>query len=109
MATPPALAAEERTESRKGSKRLPEGLVSAYMFSNEQPTLSLEVNRLALQGLAGLGGKNTMVLLSVGSRVAVKAQIRHVQYNPISGKVAHLDFYVVGKTRSQSRISSLRP
>jgi len=92
----PELAAEERAESRKQLRRLPERLISANMFSDEQPTLSLEVNWLALQGVVAHGAKNTIVLLSVGTRPAVRALIRHVQYNPISGKIAHLDFYLVG-------------
>lgn len=109
MGNHPALAAEERTESRHRSRRLLESLVPAYMFSHEQPTLSLEVNRLALQKLGAQGAENTTVLLSVGSRAAVQALIRHVQFNPISGKIAHLDFYVVGTTGGQApRSNALR-
>ena len=100
MGNHPVLASEERTEPRNGSRRVLDSLVSAYLFSHEEPTLSLEVSRLALQRLAGLGPENSMVLLSVGSRVAVQAQIRHMQYDPISGKVAHLDFYAVAATGS---------
>ena len=100
MGIHPALAAEERAESRKQLRRLPDSLVPANMFGREQPTLSLEVDRLALQSLVAKGAENTVVLLTVGGRAAVQALIRHVQYNPISGKVAHLDFYLVAAAQS---------
>ena len=102
MGNHPALSAEERTESRKQLRRLPDRLVPANLFGHEQPTLSLEVNRLALQKLVAHGAENTIVLLSVGSRAAVRALIRHVQYNTISGKIAHLDFYLVGTAEGPS-------
>jgi ribosomal protein L25 (general stress protein Ctc) len=107
MGNHPALAAEETVESRKQLRRLPDSLVLANMFGHEEQTLSLEVSRLALQTLAPHGAENTIVLLSVGSRTAVQVLIRHDQYNPISGKIAHLDFYVVGTSGGQTPMSDL--
>lgn len=96
MVKHPVLAAEERSESRNQSRRLPERLVSANLFGAEQQTLSLEVNRLELQRAVANGAENAIVLLSVGSRTAVRALIRHVQYHRVSGRIMHLDFYLVG-------------
>lgn len=93
------LAVEERSIAGKQVKQLrKKGFVPANMFGHNQPSLSVQVNRLVLQKLLSHGGKNAVLMLKVGDRPGVPVLMRHVQYNPISGAIEHVDFYMVNAT-----------
>ncbi len=102
------LAVEERVVSGKQVRQLRKrDIVPANMLGHDRPSVSLQVNRLVLQKVLARGGKNVILMLKVGDQPAVPVQMRHVQYNPISGGVEHVDFYMVNATeklRTQIRL-----
>ena len=65
------------------------------MFGHDQPSTSLQVDRLTLQKLLANGGKNVILQLKVGDRPGVPALIKTVQHHVVSGAIDHVDFYLV--------------
>lgn len=93
------LAVEERAVSGKRVKRLrQQGIVPANMFGRNQPSVSLQVNSLALQKLLSHGGSKVILLLKVGDQAPVQALIKEVDRNPRGGEITHVDFYRVAAT-----------
>ncbi len=91
------LAVEERIVSGTAQARRlrQQGMVPANMFGRHLPSVSLQVNSVALQKLLGLGGSKVILLLKVGDQPAVQALIKEVQHNPRGGAITHVDFYRV--------------
>lgn len=93
------LAVEERAVSGKQVKRLREqGIVPANMYGRNQPSVSLQVNKLVLQKLLSSGGTKVILLLKVGNQPSVQALIKQVHHNPRGGDIFHVDFYRVAAT-----------
>jgi len=102
------LAVEKRAVLGKQVKLLrKKGIVPANMFGHDQPSVSLQVDRLTVQKLLARGGKNVILLLKFADRPAVPALIKNVQRGAVSGAIDHVDFYVVNATeklRTQIRL-----
>jgi len=65
------------------------------MYGHHQPSVSMQASGLALQKLLSQGGKNAVFLVKVGNQAPIPALIKQLQRNPVSGQLAHVDFYQV--------------
>ncbi len=96
MTTQLELAVQERAVSGKQVKQLrKKGIVPANMFGHDQPSVSLQVNKLVLQKVLAHGGKAAILLLKVDDRAGIPVLIKNVQHHVVSGEIDHVDFYRV--------------
>ncbi len=96
------LNARSRTESGKGfSKRLrSEGRLPAVMYDGEAKAVMLDINELEFSKLHHLITESTLVMLDVDGKKKVEVFVKDTQYDIISNRITHVDFYEVaqGKT-----------
>ncbi len=91
------LVAELRVASgTSNARRLrQQGVVPCNMYGHHQPSVSMQASSLALQKLLSHGGKNAVFLVKVGDQAPIQALIKQLQRDPVSGQLAHVDFYQV--------------
>ena len=94
------LAVDERAVSASEVRRLRrEGIVPANMYGHNQSSVPLQVDGKVLERLLERGGSKGILLLKIGDQPAVQALIKKVDYNPISSKPTHVEFYRVSATQ----------
>ena len=97
MAKQAELAVSPREVTGKATKRLRKaGVIPANIFGHGEPSQSVQVERTAFDELRrGHGATGVIALKVAGTKQAETALIRHVQHEPRSGKVLHIDFFRV--------------
>lgn len=97
MAKQAELAVSPREVTGKATKRLRKaGVIPANIFGRGEPSQSVQVEKLAFDELRRSHHATGVVSLKIeGAKKAQTALIRHVQREPRSGKVLHIDFFRV--------------
>lgn len=97
MAKQVELAISPREVTGKATKRLRKvGVIPANIFGRGEPSQSVQVERTAFEDLRR--HHNATGVISLKSADAKKGQtalIRHVQHDPRTGRVLHIDFFRV--------------
>lgn len=97
MAKPTELAVSPREVTGKATKRLRHaGIIPANIFGRGDPPQAVQLEALAFEGLRrGHHAAGVIALRLPDSKKTQTALIRHVQRDPRSGNVIHIDFFRV--------------
>lgn len=97
MAKPTELAVSPREITGKATKRLRRaGIIPANIFGRGEPSQMVQLDALAFEGLRRTHHATGIIALQLpGSKRTQTALIRHVQHDPRSGRVLHIDFFRV--------------
>lgn len=97
MAKPTELAVSPREITGKATKRLRHaGIIPANIFGRGEPSQAVQLEALAFEGLRrGHHATGVIALRLPNSKKTQTALIRHVQRDPRSGKIVHIDFFRV--------------
>ena len=93
----------ERTGTGFARKLRREGCVPAVLYGLKQETLHLQVKEKDFELVLRSGGENAVIDLKVtGSGDSTFAVIKDRQFDPVWGKLLHIDFYRVSMTEKLS-------
>ena len=93
MAEQAELLIAPRTVTGKASKRLRKaGIIPANISGHNQPSQAVQIDAQAFERLRKAHATKGILLLKLGSAVPQMALIRQVEYNPINGKILHVNF-----------------
>ena len=108
MAKPTELAVSPREATGKAAKRLRNtGIIPANIFGHGETPQAVQLEAVAFEGLRRGHHATSMISLKVaGTKKAETALIRHVQRDPLSGKILHIDFLRVS---TRDRIAAKVP
>ncbi|MDQ6662253.1 MAG: 50S ribosomal protein L25 [Chloroflexota bacterium] len=96
MAQKTELQVTRREMMGKAAKRLrKQGIIPANIFGHKQESEAVQVDAKVFDGLRRSHSAAGMITLKMDNAPAQTALIRHVQHDPRSGKVIHIDFYRV--------------
>ncbi len=97
MAKPTELAVSPREITGKATKRLRKaGIIPANIFGRGEPSQAVQIEILAFEGLRRDHHATGVIALQMqNTKKTQTALIRHVQRDPRSGKVLHIDFFRV--------------
>jgi large subunit ribosomal protein L25 len=100
MAQEIELQISPRVVLGKATKRLrKQGIIPANIFGHKEESQAVQVEELAFEGLRRTNRtKSILTLRMPGNRRTQTALIRHIQRDPRSGKILHIDFYRVSLT-----------
>jgi large subunit ribosomal protein L25 len=100
MAQDTELQVSPRTVTGKATKRLRKaGIIPANIFGHKEPSQAVQVEALAYERLRRAHRTSSVLSLRMpGNRRAQTALVRHVQRDPRTGKILHIDFYRVSLT-----------
>ena len=110
MAQEIELQISPRVVMGKATKRLrKQGIIPANIFGHKEESQAVQIEELAFEGLRRTHRmKGILTLRMPGNRRAQTALIRHIQRDPRSGKILHIDFYRVSLTERITIKVSLR-
>ena len=87
------LIAEKREKLGKAAKSLRnDGKVPASIFGKGMETVAVAIDGIAVKKAFDLAGETTLLDVKVGSD-SYKTLFKEVQYDPISGRIIHANFY----------------
>jgi large subunit ribosomal protein L25 len=93
MAEKTVLDVAPRTTFGKASKRLRrEGIVPANIYGHKKESTPIQVDALAFDHLRRQHGLSQIVSLNLPGSVAENVLVRHIQRDPVTGKIVHVDF-----------------
>ena len=97
MAQQVELQIAEREITGKATKRLRKvGIIPANIFGHKEPSQAVQVDAVSFERLQRSHGARGVIGLRIPGRRAVQtALVRHVQRDPRTGKVIHVDFFRV--------------
>lgn len=106
MAKQTTLEVKPRTVLGKSTKHLrKEGLIPANIYGHKEAPLPLQVDEIEFARLQRAHGARNVVSLHLPDDKTETVLIRHVQHNPVSGKILHVDFTRVSlRERIESKI-----
>jgi large subunit ribosomal protein L25 len=95
MAEKMELAVSRREAMGKAAKRLRKaGIIPANIFGHHEPSLAIQLDAVAFEKLRRSHGARGIISLHIaGDRHPHTALIRHVERDPISDKILHIDFF----------------
>jgi large subunit ribosomal protein L25 len=93
------LEAEVREKAGKGIARglRREGFIPAVLYGIKEKTVSLQVNEKDFENVKRDGGEHAVIDLRVG-HAATPAVVKEEQFDPVLGKLLHVDFLRVSLT-----------
>lgn len=95
------LAVKSRTaEDAKPAKIRKRGLIPAVIYGADFTSTSLTVKKADLAKVYQQVGESNLINLEIDNKETVKAIIKEVQRNRISGDIQHVDFYVVNMKKT---------
>ena len=87
------FAAERRTVMRKKVKQLrQQGLIPANIFGRHRASLPIQINELEFSRFLRRHAPTTLIRLTLSDGVADTALLRHVEHDPRTGDIVHVDF-----------------
>jgi large subunit ribosomal protein L25 len=87
------FAAERRTVMRKKVKRLrQQGLIPANIFGRHRASLPIQINGLEFNRFLRRHAPTTLIRLTLSDGVVDTALVRHVEHDPRTGDIVHVDF-----------------
>jgi large subunit ribosomal protein L25 len=91
------LQVARRETLGKAAKRLRKaGIIPANIFGHHQDSMAIQLDALAFERLRRSHGTRGIIALKIpGQRKAETALIRHMERDPISGQILHIDFFRV--------------
>jgi large subunit ribosomal protein L25 len=93
MAEITVLDVAPRTVFGKASKRLrKEGIVPANIYGHKKESTPIQVDALAFDHLRRQHGLSQIVSLNLSGSAAENVLVRHIQRDPVTGKILHVDF-----------------
>ncbi len=94
------LEISPREVKGKATKRLRKvGIIPANIYGHKEASQAIQVEAIAFEALRRAHRTKSVLSLSLpGSKHAQTALIRHVQRDPRSGKILHIDFFRVSLT-----------
>src|SRR5947209_7406295 len=93
MADQATLQAEKRTVMGKAVKRLrKEGLIPANVANNDGAPTAIQIDRHELERFMKTHGRTTLIRLTITGAPEQTTMIAHVQREPVSGQIQHVDF-----------------
>lgn len=93
MAERTALDVAPRTIFGKTSKRLrKEGIVPANIYGHKKESTPIQVDALAFDHLRRQHGLSQIISLNLPGSAAENVLVRHIQRDPVTGKILHVDF-----------------
>src|SRR6266567_2186979 len=97
MAQQTELEISRREIMGKATKRLRKaGIIPANIFGHQEPSLAVQVDAVTFERLRRSHGARNIISLRMPDSESVQtALIRHVQHNPRTGKITHVDFFRV--------------
>jgi large subunit ribosomal protein L25 len=97
MAQQVELQIARREITGKATKRLRKvGIIPANIFGHKEPSQAVQVDAVSFERLQrSHGARGIIGLRMTDSRGVQTALVRHVQRNPRTGKVIHVDFFRV--------------
>lgn len=97
MAKQTELAVSPREITGKATKKLRRaGIIPANIFGRGEASQAIQLENLAFEGLRrGHHATGVIALKMEGTKKAQTALIRHVQREPRSGRILHIDFFRV--------------
>jgi large subunit ribosomal protein L25 len=97
MATQTEMAINYREVMGKATKRLRKvGIIPANIFGHKEPSQAVQLDAIDFDRLRRSHAVTGIIALRLpDSRSVQTALIRHVQHDPRSGKVIHIDFFRV--------------
>ena len=102
MAQQEELQIDRREITGKATKRLRKvGIIPANIFGHKEPSEAVQVDAVSFERLQRSHGARGIIGLRMdGSRGVQTALVRHIQRDPRSGKVIHVDFFRVSMNES---------
>lgn len=85
------LEAETRNPSQKSRLLRTSGRIPAVYYGGGKPTLSLQLPYQQFRKVFNKAGENTIIELSIEGKTH-PVLVHDVQYDPITDKIAHIDF-----------------
>jgi len=97
MAQQAELEVSRREIMGKATKRLRKaGIIPANIFGHKEPSLAVQINGITFERLRRSHGARNIIALHIpGMTNPQTALIRHVQRDPRTGKIIHVDFFRV--------------
>jgi large subunit ribosomal protein L25 len=75
-----------------------EGKIPAVLYGPKDASVSIELLRTEIESLIQKEGESSVVTLK-GEDIEKDVLIQDIQTHPVSGKIQHVDFYVIDKTK----------
>src|SRR5438270_18954 len=101
MAQQTELEITPREVMGKATKRLrKEGIIPANIFGHKEDPQAVQLDAVTFDRLQRSHGATGIITLRMGNDGAQTALIRHIQHDPRSGKVIHVDFFRVSMNES---------
>src|SRR5438105_14940788 len=80
----------------KASKRLrKQGIIPAHIFGHHEESQAIQVEAVAFEQILRRHKATSILSLRLPNAKTETALIRHVQHDPRSGKIIHIDFFRV--------------
>ncbi len=100
MAQQTELQIARREVMGKATKRLRKaGIIPANIFGHKEASLPVQVDAMSFDRLVRAHAATSIIALRMdGSNDTQTALVRHVQHDPRSGKILHIDFFRVSLT-----------
>lgn len=100
MAEKTELIVAQREKVGKAAKHLRSaGLIPANIYGHKEDSQAVQVDALAFDALRRAHKTSGIITLRMdGNSKAQTALVRHVQRNPVNGKILHIDFFRVSLT-----------
>lgn len=100
MAEQTELIVARREKMGKAAKHLRNaGLIPANIYGHKEAPQAVQVEALAFEGLRRAHKTSGIIALRMDGRSKTQtALVRHIQRNPINGKILHIDFFRVSLT-----------
>jgi large subunit ribosomal protein L25 len=93
MAERTVLEVASRTVLGKATKRLRrEGLVPANIYGHKKDSTPIQVEALAFDHVRRQHGLRNIIALKLPGSAAENVLVRHIQRDPVTGKILHVDF-----------------
>ncbi len=75
------------------------GLIPANIYGHKEPSQAVQVDALAFEALRRAHKTSGIITLRMdGNSKPQTALVRHIQRNPVNGKILHIDFFRVSLT-----------
>ncbi|HVB73407.1 MAG TPA: 50S ribosomal protein L25 [Ktedonobacteraceae bacterium] len=94
------LAVTRREATGKAVKRLRKvGLIPANIYGHQETPEAVQIDAIAFTALRKARKTNNIISLRMNDGTSSQtALVRHIQRNPINGKILHIDFFRVSLT-----------
>jgi large subunit ribosomal protein L25 len=94
MAQQTELEVTPRTVLGKANKRLRKaGIIPAHLFGRKEASQAIQLNAVTLEHFLRKHAATNIVLLKLPDNTTQTALIRHIQHDPVTDKVLHVDFF----------------